>query len=489
MNNLISYTKSEKGQIDRELKTILKFAESGLSFWQILDEVFANENINKLIQNKNVDSMNQKLSAGTSVKKAPRVLLEVLTKSIKNDNYRFYTPSAGSPKARSAIAIRESISANLRRNLDSDDVVITTGSTGAISAVFEYVKYNFPDGEVIISSPTYYLYPFCAKYFGLNTKEVSAFNSSNGNLSTFVCTNEILKAINSKTKLICLVNPTNPSGEYYTTNDLERILLKAKKYDCLVLVDELFGFLDYQGNRNRFPSLKASETVKAENNLVVINGYSKALNLAGIRIGYLLTKNTALRKGVIRINEVRNCFPVGYQYDELIEVDSLFRIIDLLAGQNGNLRLAIEKACRLVSINIPKQKISDYYNSYWTSINTTVSEYQKQLEYATGYLCEVTEKSIVPASGFNSFVKINMSENINQLDFAINCFLATGVKIQIGPCFGLKQKDWEENYGVWLRLTTARETSVYQKALISVRTFISEYSRGWSVIKANYQIL
>lgn len=488
MNKLINYSGSEKKKIERELAGIFKNAEPGLSFWQILDEVFANNTINMLIQGKNVDSINQKLSAGTSVKKAPKVLLDILTRSIRQDNYRFYTPSAGSIRSRASIATRESISANLRMALSAEDVVITTGSTGAISSVFEYVKNEYPKGEVVISSPTYYLYPFCANYYRLPLKEVSNTKSLAGGGNTFLSPNEIIRAINKKTKLVCIVNPTNPSGEYYTTQDLEKILRKAKRCGCIVLVDELFGFLDYEGIRNRYPALKASENVKAENNLVIVNGYSKALNLAGIRIGYLLTRNETLRKGIVRINEVRNCFPVGYQYDELIEVDSLLRIINLIDKEKKNIESSISRAIQITGTSIPKQKVEEYYQNYWTLILSTVNDYKEQYYYSIDFLSRFAEKIIKPDSGFNSIIKLKLGKNINQLDFAINCFLATGVKIQIGPCFGLKQKDWEEKYGVWLRLTTARETSVYKLALESLQTFINSYSKGWRVVKVDFRV-
>ena len=188
----------------------------------------------------------------------------------------------------------------------------------------------------------------------------------------------------------------------------------------------------------------------------------------------------------MRINEVRNCFPIGYQYDELIEIDSALRLANILYRKSGDIYQAIKKSNYLLGLKISKDNMLRYYKDYWKSVNETIESYKNQLDVATKSLANIRQDYIEPEAGFNSIIKLKTKTQYNQMDFAINCYLATGVKIQIGPCFGLTQNEWQNKYGLWLRLTTAREPLIYEKSLELLKLFISEYEKGWSVVKTSY---
>ena len=62
-------------------------------------------------------------------------------------------------------------------------------------------------------------------------------------------------------------------------------------------------------------------------------------------------------------------------------------------------------------------------------------------------------------------VKIKGLDNINNFDFMLNCFLTTGLKTEIGPCFGFSQKVWDNKLGFWLRLTFAKDKKLFKEGI------------------------
>ncbi len=439
-------------------------------FWTALDNVYDDARLQTYIANKKLDPINQKLSAGVSVKQAPKVLLNELIRSVNNNEYRFYTPSSGSRLARQAIAIKESTNARLKQELDPENVVLSVGSTGAISAVFEYIKRTYPKGAVLIAAPTYYLYRFCARYFKLPYSEVYRLQRVSKTISSFICTEEILSRINDGTKLVCIVNPTNPTGEVYSMTDIARILRKAEKYDCLVLIDELFSGLSY-GTKS-IKALHIAERTKVKGNLILINGLSKGLNLAGFRVGYSICTNREVTSQLALINQARYCFPIGYQVDSMIALDSIFSLIK--SGMQTNTIVAYAQS---LGLKYDIKELLAKFILYEKDVDDTLQEYRTQLDFALNNLQGTIVNKVESKFGFNSFVQISVPKGTNQFDFAVNCYLETGVKVEIGPCFGLSQATWENTLGLWVRLTTARESDTYQTAINRFIVYVEKCRR------------
>ena len=59
----------------------------------------------------------------------------------------------------------------------------------------------------------------------------------------------------------------------------------------------------------------------------------------------------------------------------------------------------------------------------------------------------------------------------------LNCFLTTGLKTEIGPCFGFDQKIWDDNLGFWLRLTFAKDKKLFKEGITKFIEFKNTYLR------------
>ncbi|MEK6947327.1 MAG: histidinol-phosphate transaminase [Nanoarchaeota archaeon] len=168
---------------------------------------------------------------------------------------------------------------NLRRslakycNVNADEIIATNGTDEAIKTIIETYIEKSKD-EIIIPVPTYAMFKFYAQLNEAVIKEI------NYNEDLSFPTEKILDSITIKTKIIILVNPNNPTGTSIKQIDIIQILKKAKKNNALVLIDEAY----YQ-----FYGKSSIPLVKKYDSLFVIQTFSKAFGLAGLRSGYIVS--------------------------------------------------------------------------------------------------------------------------------------------------------------------------------------------------------
>src|SRR3989344_4672889 len=160
------------------------------------------------------------------------------------------------------------------------EVIPTDGTDEAIKLITEAYIEKGKD-EIVIPTPTYAMFKFYAQLNEAGIREVLY----NEDLS--FPTKKVLEAITTKTKLVILVNPNNPTGTSIAKGDIIRILDKAKRSGAVVLIDEAYW---------QFYGRTAIPLVKKYDNLFVTQTFSKALGLAGLRLGYIISneRNIAL---------------------------------------------------------------------------------------------------------------------------------------------------------------------------------------------------
>lgn len=168
--------------------------------------------------------------------------------------------------------------ANLYKNLSPDNIVPTIGAAGANHLVFYSLVE--PNDEVISVLPTYqqlYSIPesFNAKVRFLNLQKENNFLPD---------IDELKKTVNSKTKIICLNNPNNPTGAVINPDLLKDIVEIAQKYDCYILCDEVYKGLNHTNEEQ--PSI-----CDLYQKGISTSSMSKTFSLAGIRLGWIASKD------------------------------------------------------------------------------------------------------------------------------------------------------------------------------------------------------
>ena len=166
---------------------------------------------------------------------------------------------------------RESVEGHVARHLDVDpgELLLTNGVDEGIHLLCE--TYLEPGDEVLVVVPTFSMYEIYAAATGAHVVTIPA-----GPDFRFP-TDELLARITSRTRLIAIANPNNPTGVVVARQELLRILQAAS--ETAVLVDE--AYFDFYGNT-------VLDHVPSCPNLFVARTFSKAYGLAGLRIGVLV---------------------------------------------------------------------------------------------------------------------------------------------------------------------------------------------------------
>ena len=214
------------------------------------------------------------MSVGEPDFMTPDYVKEAGKKAI-DDNFSKYSPVPGYLSLRKAIANKLKRENNL--NYSASEVIVGTGGKqGVCNTILALVN---PGDEVIIPAPYWVSYPQMVKLAGGEPVIVPA-----GIEQDFKVTADQLKAaITSRTKLIILCSPSNPTGSVYTKEELEALAkIVLEHNDLFVLSDEIYEHINYIGCH---ASIAAYEGMKERT--IICNGVSKAYAMTGWRLGWV----------------------------------------------------------------------------------------------------------------------------------------------------------------------------------------------------------
>lgn len=153
--------------------------------------------------------------------------------------------------------------------ISDEHLLVTSGSDAAIKTAFEV--FVDPEDGVVIPYPTFAMFEVYAKLFRAELTKISY----DENLSLPM--NELLEAVNTRTKLVCLPNPNSPTGTTVTREDIEDLLNRAAEVGAAVLMDE--AYYPFYGET-------AIGMIDDHTNLIVTRTFSKAMRLASMRLGF-----------------------------------------------------------------------------------------------------------------------------------------------------------------------------------------------------------
>ncbi len=188
--------------------------------------------------------------------------------------YTMYTSNWG------MLELREEIARSLYNNYKvkyepSNEVLVTVGVSEAMDLALRSVV-SFGD-EVLIPEPCFVSYAPCTSLAGgvpvpIPTTEDNDFR---------VTAAQIEEKITPNTKALILSYPNNPTGATISREELMEIAKVVKKHDLLVISDEIYDELTYEGTHTCFASLPAMKS-----RTILLNGFSKAYAMTGWRLGY-----------------------------------------------------------------------------------------------------------------------------------------------------------------------------------------------------------
>lgn len=191
-----------------------------------------------------------------------------------NQNFSHYSPVPGFLELREAVCTKLKRDNNL--NYTPTQICVSTGAKQAIFNVLSAII-NLGD-EVILPAPFWVSYEEMVKMAGGNPVIVSTTIESEFKITA----EQLEKAITPKTKALLYSSPCNPSGSYYTKEELAGIAQVISKHpDITILSDEIYEHIRYEGKHTSI-----AEFPEVYEQTAVINGMSKAFAMTGWRLGY-----------------------------------------------------------------------------------------------------------------------------------------------------------------------------------------------------------
>ncbi|MEX1197160.1 MAG: aminotransferase class I/II-fold pyridoxal phosphate-dependent enzyme [Pseudohongiellaceae bacterium] len=195
-----------------------------------------------------------------------------------------YTMDAGLPELLESLALY--YSERNGRTLTSDNIMITTGATEALYLALTAV--SAPGRHFIVPDPAFMLYAPLIRMNGGEVTEIPTRAENNHQLDP----QEVIDAIEPHTYGIVLNSPSNPTGTLYPRETLEAIIEEAAFQNIQIISDEVYDHLIYDGKE--YPSVLSC--CSDLDHVMVVSSFSKTYSMAGMRIGWLISSQGAIKK-------------------------------------------------------------------------------------------------------------------------------------------------------------------------------------------------
>lgn len=179
-------------------------------------------------------------------------------------------------------------------NISVDNIIVGAGSSEIISML--YTAFVEADESILMPNPSFMLYKVLAKFMNLKLDIYELDENFNYNID------EIIKKNTSKTKIIVVVSPNNPTGTIITKTQLEK-LLENLRDDQILCLDE--AYIEFNDSPEHYGNLIPQLDKK---NIILVRTFSKIYALAGMRVGYAF----ASKKIIDSLLKVLKPFTVSY---------------------------------------------------------------------------------------------------------------------------------------------------------------------------------
>ncbi len=222
-----------------------------------------------------------------------------------NEGFHHYTMPAGS------VELREAICEKLRQDngleYSTGQVIVTNGCQEAL--LISIMCLVDPGDEVLLQAPRFNAFDYMVHLAGGDVVSVPTTEENDFALKAV----DIERALTEKTKLLIVANPNNPTGSLTEKKDLADIAALAVERDLLVLSDEIYEKILFDGREHA--SLAAFDGLYERT--VTINGFSKAYAMTGWRVGYLAGPEWLMEPAIEVKHTLSICTPPALQQGAL----------------------------------------------------------------------------------------------------------------------------------------------------------------------------
>ena len=204
----------------------------------------------------------------------PKHIVEAAIKALK-DGHHGYTPAVGIKPLREAVAA--DLHKRFKVNVSPDEVMIMPG--GKPTMFMSILMFGEPGADILYPDPGFPIYRSMIEFTGAKPVPVPVREENGFAFSA----EETLKLITSRTRLLIVNSPANPTGGVTPKSEVDKLVAGLEKYpNVAVMSDEIYDHMLYDGEQHvcllSYPSIR--------DRLILLNGWSKTYAMTGWRLGY-----------------------------------------------------------------------------------------------------------------------------------------------------------------------------------------------------------
>ena len=184
--------------------------------------------------------------------------------------------------------LRERIARQYDRPASSENVLVTVGGSGANYAILTTILQ--PGDQAVFMTPNYLQLWGIAHNFGVETQTFSLLEEDNWRLDI----DELKRAVTDKTKVICICNPNNPTGQILRKSEMGAVIEEAARVGAWIIADEVYRGAE-RGKEDITPSFWGKY-----DRVIVCGSLSKAYGLPGLRLGWVVAPTDIIEECAAR---------------------------------------------------------------------------------------------------------------------------------------------------------------------------------------------
>lgn len=328
------------------------------------------------------------------------------------DGQTKYTSSYGNIELRRAVAKHMEESFNASYNPDSE-ILITVGVSEGLDLAMRVLV--GPDDEVLLPEPCYVANRACVLLTGAKAVGVPTY----AEYGFAPRIEELEQAVTSKTKVIMISYPTNPTGATMNYEQLMTIAKFAEKHNLIVISDELYSDLTFNGKHVSFSTLPGMRA-----RTITLNGFSKAYAMTGLRIGYAMAPSEVIEAMVNVHQYTMLCAPITAQVGALEALQNSAKDRDHMIASYNRRRMIMVEGFKRIGLECFEPQGAFYIFPSIQSSGMSSMDFSKELLLQH-------EVAVIPGSAFGQagegFVRCaycnsddNLKEAINRIEKFMN---------------------------------------------------------------------
>ncbi|MGP9489136.1 pyridoxal phosphate-dependent aminotransferase [Glutamicibacter sp. 287] len=340
----------------------------------------------------------------------PDYIVEAAVKAAQDPKNHRYSPAAGLPELREAIA--EKTLRHSGYELAGAQVLVTNGGKQAVYNTFAALL--DPGDEVIIPAPYWTTYPESVQLAG--GVPVSVFAGPEQGYKVTV--EQLESVLTERTKVLLFVSPSNPTGAVYTAEQIMEIGRWAAEKGLWVVTDEIYEHLTY-GDAS-FSSI-ATLVPELEDRVVILNGVAKTYAMTGWRVGWMAGPLDVIKAATnLQSHATSNVANVS-QRAALAAVAGPLDAVEEMKVAFNRRRLAIVEGLNAIDgLHCPMPEgafyaYSDVRGLLGKKIRGVVNNTSAEL---AAFILEQAEVAVVPGEAFGPSGYIRMSYALGDADLA-----------------------------------------------------------------------